>query len=102
MQYRMLTDQDQIDLLRERVTYLEAEHFRALLVSFEVDGEALATEQRKMAALEKRIERHLGPPDDPPAGEPGESTTDRSDDESTATPDTSASLDQVTTSSPGG
>jgi hypothetical protein len=64
--YAVLSPQQQMELLRERILELEADHFRQMLLLQEVepDPAAAAKVRDQIDELERRIRRHVGDPDE--------------------------------------
>lgn len=84
MIYTLLTPEDQLAILRERVRELEADHYRTTLLLAEVEGvhpDRVAQHHRTLVELERRIVRHVGEPaPDPSAAAPtGEDESDSTD-----------------------
>lgn len=64
MSYSLLTDEMRLELLRERVLELEAQHFRGVLRRMEAEHLGDLAERaeidRRLNELARRIERHVG------------------------------------------
>lgn len=86
MHYTLLTPDDQLRILRERIFELEADHCRTTLLLAEVEHtepDRARKHRATLAEIERRIMRHIGEPDEdtdsgskePKTGEPD--STDR-------------------------